>query len=58
MEFIEEYEIPSGLKSYAVQNQIMIPANVDAGDYHITVRLTDKSGWQTFKGIAVKVTDR
>lgn len=56
--FIEEYEIPSGLKSYAVQNQIMIPANVDAGDYHITVRLTDKSGWQTFKGIAVKVTDR
>jgi len=56
--FIEEYEIPAGLTSYAVQNQIVVPANVDTGDYHITVRLTDKSGWQTFKGIAVKVANR
>lgn len=56
--YIEEYEIPAGLTSYAVQNQIVVPANVDTGDYHITVRLTDKSGWQTFKGIAVKVANR
>jgi len=56
--FINEYSIPAGTTSYEATIQINIPADVDTGDYHFMVRLTDASGWQTFKGISVKVADR
>jgi hypothetical protein len=56
--FIDEYSIPAGQTSYSAAIQINIPADVDTGDYHFMVRLTDKSGWQTFEGISMKVADR
>ena len=56
--FIDEYQIPAGKTSYSSTIQINIPSDVDTGDYHFMVRLTDKSGWQTFEGISVKVADR
>jgi len=37
---------------------ISIPANVDTGDYHFTIRVTDAAGWQSFEGISVKISDR
>lgn len=56
--FIDEYTIPDGKTEYSANIEINVPADVDTGDYHFMVRLTDKSGWQTFKGISVKVGDR
>lgn len=56
--FINEYTIPTGKTSYSSTIQINIPADVDTGDYHFMVRLTDKSGWQTFQGISLKVAAR
>ncbi len=56
--FINEYSIPVGKTSYQATIQINIPADVDTGDYHFMVRLTDASGWQTFTGISMKVADR
>ena len=56
--FIEEYDIPQGKKSYSATIEIDIPADVDTGDYHFMVRLTDKSGWQTFEGISMKIAER
>jgi len=56
--YINEYSIPAGKISYEATIQINIPADVDTGDYHFMVRLTDKSGWQTFKGISVKIMDK
>ncbi len=52
---IEEYDIPSGLVSYEAEVDIAVPEDVDTGDYHFMVRLTDASGWQTLKGIAIKI---
>jgi len=52
---IQSYPIPAGLGSYEVQQQITVPANVDPGDYHFMIRLTDKEGWQTIKGLSIKV---
>ncbi len=54
-QFIEEYNIPSGNASYNAAVEIFVPENVDTGDYHFMVRLTDASGWQTIKGISVKI---
>jgi len=54
---ISEYSIPAGLKTYDAEIEVIIPAGVDTGDYHFMVRLTDKSGWQTFKGISMKISN-
>jgi hypothetical protein len=56
--FIKEFSIPGGLTEYTATVSIDIPADVDTGDYHFMVRLTDKSGWQTFKGISMKIAER
>ncbi|MGM0376156.1 MAG: DUF4625 domain-containing protein [Bacteroidota bacterium] len=55
--FIEEYDIPPGQKQYEAQVDISLPDTVDTGDYHFMVRLTDASGWQTLKGISIKILD-
>jgi hypothetical protein len=43
------------VKSYEATTQITIPADVDPGDYHFMIRLTDKEGWQTLKGLSIKI---
>lgn len=53
--FIQSYSIPGGLKSYEVQQEITVPADIDPGDYHFMIRLTDKEGWQTIKGLSIKI---
>lgn len=57
MLLIKSYPIPSGLKSYQISQDIDIPANVDTGDYHFMIRLTDKEGWQTIKGLSIKIIE-
>jgi hypothetical protein len=52
---IQGYSIPQGLKSYQVQQEITVPADIDPGDYHFMIRLTDKEGWQTIKGLSIKI---
>lgn len=54
---IQSYPIPSGLKTFTVEQEITIPVDVDAGDYHFMIRLTDKEGWQTIKGLSIKITN-
>lgn len=54
---IGEYPIPGGSTRFTASADITIPANADTGDYHMMVRLTDKSGWQTIKGISFKVIE-
>jgi hypothetical protein len=54
---ISEYDIPVGSENYSASVDIFIPADADTGDYHMMVRLTDKAGWQTIKGISFKVIE-
>ncbi|MCJ8497288.1 DUF4625 domain-containing protein [Chryseobacterium salipaludis] len=53
--FIKAYDIPSGLREYTATTEIDIPANADTGDYHFMIRVTDQEGWQTLKGLSVKI---
>lgn len=52
---IKDFPIPTGQKTFRVAQEISIPADVDAGDYHFLIRLTDKEGWQTIKGLSIKI---
>lgn len=53
--FIKDYGIPPGRKDYIATAEINVPADVDPGDYHFMIRLTDQQGWQTIKGISIKI---
>jgi hypothetical protein len=53
--YINNYSIPDGVKNYEATAKITIPADVDPGDYHFMIRLTDKEGWQTLKGLSIKI---
>jgi hypothetical protein len=55
---IRQYDIPSGLKNFEAEAEIFVPENVDIGDYHFMVRLTDKTGWQDIRGISFKIWER
>lgn len=52
---IQSYPVPTGLTRFETNEQINIPLDVDAGDYHFLIRLTDKAGWQTIKGLSIKI---
>lgn len=56
--YIKEFPIPDNLTEYFATVSIDIPGDVDTGDYHFMIRLTDKSGWQSFKGISLKISNR
>ena len=52
---IKSFPIPAAQKSYLMEQQITIPTDIDPGDYHFMIRLTDKEGWQTIKGLSIKI---
>lgn len=55
MLFIQAYTIPTGLAEYEAEAEIDVPSDIDPGDYHFMIRLTDKEGWQTIQGISIKI---
>jgi hypothetical protein len=55
--FNRDYAIPSGLQTYEANNEITVPPDIDTGDYHFMVRLTDRAGWQQLAAISVKVSE-
>ena len=55
--FIKSYDIPKGLTNYTAKQQINIPYDIDPGDYHFTIRLTDQEGWSEVKGLSIKITE-
>lgn len=52
---IKSFDIPARQKSYQIAQEIEVPANIDTDDYHFMIRLTDKEGWQTIKGLSIKI---
>ncbi|KQB42757.1 DUF4625 domain-containing protein [Flavobacterium aquidurense] len=53
--YINSVTIVNGEKNYEAVQEINIPADIDPGDYHFMIRLTDKEGWQTIKGLSIKI---
>jgi len=55
--FNQDFTIPAGQRSFEARHDIAIPADIDTGDYHFMVRLTDRAGWQQLHAIAIKITE-
>ncbi len=61
--FIQDYQIPQGLKNYETNHEINILSGnniseFDEGDYHFFINLTDKEGWSAQKGLSIKILRR
>ena len=52
-----DYTIPAGQRQYDARVDIQIPADIDSGDYHFMVRLTDRAGWQQLHAVAIKIVE-
>lgn len=53
--FNRDFKIADGLRDYTARVDIAIPADVDPGDYHFMIRLTDKAGWQEIRSVAISI---
>ncbi len=52
---VQPHTIPAGLTTYTAEVPVSIPEDVDTGDYHFRVDVTDKTGWQTIKTMSIKI---
>lgn len=60
---IMDFEIPAGSAEYTVNESIHIPSSdvngdMDPGDYHFFISLTDREGWSVQKGLNIKILKR
>ena len=55
--FNQDFQIPAGQRSFEARLDIQIPADIDPGDYHFMLRLTDRAGWQQLRAVAIKITE-
>ncbi len=51
------FNIPENLQEYTATHDIEIPNDIDTGDYHVEIKVTDANGWSTLKGISIKIVD-
>ena len=53
----QDFTIAAGQRSYNARHDIAIPADIDTGDYHFMIRLTDRAGWQQLRAMTIKITE-
>jgi len=53
----KDHNIPQGQRFHEALFDIVIPKDVDPGDYHFMIRLTDQAGWQQLKSVSIKLVD-
>ena len=53
----QDFTIPAGQRTFTARHDIKIPADIDAGDYHFMIRLTDCAGWQQLHAVAIKIIE-
>lgn len=61
--YVNGFDIPEGEKNYETDQIITIPksneqGDFEPGDYHLFIRLTDKEGWTSLKGLSIKILHR
>ena len=54
---IRSYDIPAGQQSYEAEITIPVPAEVDPGNYHFMIMVSDRTGWTDMKGLSVRITE-
>lgn len=53
--YIKSFDIPGSPKTYEARVEIAVPEDIDPGDYHFMVRVTDREGWQSLRGLSITI---
>lgn len=53
----QDFPIPDNLDYYEAEIDIPIPADIDPGEYHFMIRVTDASGWQELRSVSIRITE-
>lgn len=53
--YLEQYSIPAASQAFDADVEITVPDDIDPGDYHFQIRLTDHEGWQALTGLSIKI---
>ncbi len=53
----QDFPIPGNLDYYEAEINIPIPADIDPGEYHFMIRVTDASGWQELRSVSIRITE-
>ena len=54
----QSFSIPAGSQTYSASVDIAIPQDIDPGDYHFMIRVTDCAGWQEIKSVAIEIEEK
>lgn len=51
----QSFAIPAGRTVFEAEQNIAIPSDIDTGEYHFMIRVTDASGWQEIKSVSIRI---
>lgn len=57
MTYMENFSIENGPISYEINIPVTIPDDIDTGDYHTLLSVTDQTGWQSRTSIDIKIIE-
>ncbi len=55
--FNQDYPIPANLDYYESEIDIPVPSDIDPGEYHFMIRVTDASGWQQLRSVSIRIAE-
>lgn len=55
--YLENFSIVGSTSTYEIAQSISIPNDVDTGDYHCQLSVTDQTGWQSIIAIDIKIIE-
>lgn len=53
--YIENFDIEGSKTSYEINISVIIPEDIDPGDYHCSYSVTDVTGWQSRTSVDIKI---
>lgn len=55
--FIKSYDLSEQGNTVQIEEVILIPEDVDAGNYHFTLKLVDKMGWSHLESFSLRIKE-
>lgn len=52
---IRTFDIPNSPQTLDAVAEIQVPEDVDTGDYHFTIKVTDRAGYTALKSVSIKI---
>ncbi len=54
---VKTVNIPGQPQQYDAELKIDVPADIDPGNYHFMIQVTDLAGWSSQKGISIRILE-